>query len=97
MGFDGGLSSVGQYVKEMTSHGSEMEDRMFCAIGRANENLYLSGKGDKYAIYQHVCWLFFIKFIVSCSRLSISSLCIDPPNKNDTSIDPLISHSQRLS
>lgn len=52
MGFDGGLSSVGQYVKEMASHGSEMEDRLFCAIGRANENLYLSGKGDKYAIYQ---------------------------------------------
>lgn len=52
IGFDGGFSSVDQYLVEMTGNSSDMEDRLFCAIGRANEDLYLSGKGDRYAIYQ---------------------------------------------
>ena len=53
LNFTGGEQTIPEYLKEMEERNIE-DDReiMESAIGRNNENLYLSGTEERYAIYQ---------------------------------------------
>lgn len=53
LNFTGGEQSVPEYLQEMTERSIEADkELMESAIGRNNENLYLSGTEERYAIYQ---------------------------------------------
>lgn len=53
LNFEGGEVTLSEYI-EMTGEldSAVQAEKLENAIGRANENLYLDGKGDRYAIYQ---------------------------------------------
>ena len=53
LNFTGGEQSVMEYLQEMEGKDLSMErEKAESAIGEFNENLYLSGDDDRYAIYQ---------------------------------------------
>ena len=53
MNFTGGEQTIPEYLQEMTERNIEADKEiMESAIGRNNENLYLSGTEECYAIYQ---------------------------------------------
>lgn len=53
LNFTGGGQTVLEYLQEMEGKDLSVElEKSESAIGRNNENLYLTGNGDRYAIYQ---------------------------------------------
>ncbi|MCI6044096.1 DUF3849 domain-containing protein [bacterium] len=55
LNFTGGMQSIGEYQQEMFALNLESEQEIAeNAMGRSNENLYLSGQDDRYTIYQIV-------------------------------------------
>ena len=53
LNFTGEMVTLAEYQEKMNAIDLNIEqEKMENAIGRANENLYLSGKEERYAIYQ---------------------------------------------